>query len=150
MSTQTLRLNMPQWQGGAEPAYRFGAELLRWLAPAHVGPEETVAVPVADGRPLAVERGIRARTALLSQARAARAAIERQTLQPGTHQAVFVAGFGAQVLQAGTESFDAHGASMLAPTRSAVSASRRAPAAHQTRRQDRSCPASTRLQPVPP
>ncbi len=77
MSTQTLRLNMPQWQGGAEPAYRFGAELLRWLAPAHVGPEETVAVPVADGRPLAVERGIRARTALLSQARAARAAIER-------------------------------------------------------------------------
>lgn len=77
MSPKTLRLNMPQWQGGAEPAYRFGAELLRWLAPAHEGPEETVAVPVADNRPLETERGIKARTALLSQARAARAAIER-------------------------------------------------------------------------
>jgi arginase len=68
---------MPQWQGGAEPAYRFGAELLRWLAPAHDGPEETVEVPVAGEQPLETERGIKARTALLSQARAARAAIER-------------------------------------------------------------------------
>ncbi|HMO49033.1 MAG TPA: arginase family protein [Rubrivivax sp.] len=77
MPTQTLRLNMPQWQGGTEPAYRFGAELLRWLAPRHEGPEETVAVPEADGQPLPLERGILARTALLAQARAARAAIER-------------------------------------------------------------------------
>ncbi|MBL8528230.1 MAG: arginase family protein [Burkholderiales bacterium] len=77
MSTRTLRLNMPQWQGGDEPAYRFGGELLRWLAPPHDGPEETVAVPVADGQPLAIEQGIKGRTALLSQARAARAAIER-------------------------------------------------------------------------
>lgn len=29
MASRTLRLNMPQWQGGDEPAYRFGAELLR-------------------------------------------------------------------------------------------------------------------------
>lgn len=77
MSTKTLRLNMPQWQGGAEPAYRFGAELLRWLAPPHDGPEETVEVPPAVERPLEIERGIKARAALLSQARAARAAIER-------------------------------------------------------------------------
>ncbi len=77
MSPKTLRLNLPQWQGGTEPAYRFGAELLRWLAPPHDGPEETVAVPAADGQPLPVERGIKARTALLAQARAARAAIER-------------------------------------------------------------------------
>lgn len=78
MSLKTLRLNMPQWQGGTEPAYRFGAELLRWLAPAHEGPEETVAVPAASEQPLEIERGITARTALLSQARAARAAIERR------------------------------------------------------------------------
>lgn len=78
MSPKTLRLNMPQWQGGTEPAYRFGAELLRWLAPAHEGPEETVAVPAASEQPLEIERGIKARTALLSQARAARAAIERR------------------------------------------------------------------------
>ena len=32
MSSKTLRLNVPQRQGGTEPAYRFGAELLRWLA----------------------------------------------------------------------------------------------------------------------
>lgn len=77
MSIKTLRLNIPQWQGGTEPAYRFGAELLRWLAPAHEGPEETVEVPAANGQPLEIERGIKARTVLLSQARAARAAIER-------------------------------------------------------------------------
>ena len=77
MSKTTLRLNMPQWQGGTEPAYRFGAELLRWLAPAHDGPEETVEVPAAGDQALEIERGIKAREALLSQARAARAAIER-------------------------------------------------------------------------
>lgn len=77
MPSTTLRLNMPQWQGGVEPAYRFGAELLRWLAPAHDGPEETVTVPEAGELPLETERGIKARTILLSQARAARAAIER-------------------------------------------------------------------------
>lgn len=70
---------MPQWQGGDEPAYRFGADLLRWLAPRHDGPEETVAVPEADGKPRAAERGIKSRAALLAQARAARAAIERHS-----------------------------------------------------------------------
>lgn len=68
---------MPQWQGGDEPAYRFGAALLRWLAPSHNGPEETVAVPEPDGSIPEVNRGIKSRAALLSQARAARAAIER-------------------------------------------------------------------------
>lgn len=77
MPTKTLRLNMPQWQGGTEPAYRFGAELLRWLAPAHEGPEETIEVPAANGQPLEIEQGIKARMVLLAQARAARAAIER-------------------------------------------------------------------------
>lgn len=77
MASKTLRLNMPQWQGGDEPAYRFGAELLRWLAPDHSGPEETVAVPEPDGRVPEVDRGIKARKSLLSQAQAARAAIER-------------------------------------------------------------------------
>ena len=31
MTSTKLRLNMPQWQGGNEPAYRFGAELLAFL-----------------------------------------------------------------------------------------------------------------------
>lgn len=77
MAEKTLRLNMPQWQGGDEPAYRFGAELLRWMAPPHDGPEETVIVPEPDGGVQEIDRGIKARAALLSQARAARAAIER-------------------------------------------------------------------------
>src|SRR3546814_4330178 len=59
----TLRLNMPQWQGGDEPAYRFGSELLRWLAPPHDGPEESVEVPEADGNPPPVDHGIKWRDA---------------------------------------------------------------------------------------
>lgn len=77
MASTTLRLNMPQWQGGDLPAYRFGTELLRWLAPPHDGPEETVAVPEADGSAPSIERGIKWRAELLAQARAARAAIAR-------------------------------------------------------------------------
>lgn len=77
MAATTLRLNMPQWQGGNEPAYRFGAELLRWLAPPHDGPEETVAVLEPDGRAPEIDQGIKWRETLLSQAKAARAAIER-------------------------------------------------------------------------
>lgn len=73
----TLRLNMPQWQGGNEPVYRFGAELLRWLAPPHDGPEETVSVSAPDGSTPPIHRGIKWRESLLLQAKAARAAIER-------------------------------------------------------------------------
>src|SRR3546814_15712565 len=68
---------MPQWQGGDEPAYSFGSELLRWLAPPHDGPEETVAVPEPDGSSPTVSRGIKWCAALLSPARAEREAIER-------------------------------------------------------------------------
>lgn len=77
MDPTTLRLNMPQWQGGDEPAYHFGAELLRWLAPSHDGPEESVVVAGSDGDAPAMDHGIKSRAALLSQARAARAAIEK-------------------------------------------------------------------------
>ncbi|TKW65611.1 MAG: arginase family protein [Paracoccus denitrificans] len=70
-------MNMPQWQGGDEPAYLFGAELLRWLAPPHDGPEETVAVSPSDGSSAPVEQGIKWRGDLLAQAKAARAAIDR-------------------------------------------------------------------------
>ncbi len=33
MTKKTVRLLMPQWQGGNNPHYSFGAELLAWLAP---------------------------------------------------------------------------------------------------------------------
>lgn len=81
MSTRkgtTLRLNLPQWQGGNRHDYYLGSQLLAWLAPAANGPVETVPVPEPrPGETLAVEDGIVARAALLQQARAARQAIER-------------------------------------------------------------------------
>ena len=80
MTSTTLRLNMPQWQGGNEPAYRFGAELLAFLAPPADGPEETIEVPQPGaGVTLETDAGIVGRAALLSQARAARAAIDRHS-----------------------------------------------------------------------
>ncbi|MBV8565709.1 MAG: hypothetical protein JO366_14835 [Methylobacteriaceae bacterium] len=73
----TLRLNMPQWQGGNVHGYYFGAQLLAWLAPPAGGPVETIPVPEPrPGETLKVENGIFGRAALLAQARAARHAIE--------------------------------------------------------------------------
>jgi arginase len=74
----TLRLIMPQWQGGNVHDYYFGSELLAWLAPVANGPVETVPVPEPKpGETLDVENGIVGRAALLQQARAARQAIEK-------------------------------------------------------------------------
>jgi arginase len=81
MSTKketTLRLHMPQWQGGNVHDYYFGSQLLAWLARAANGPVETVPVPEpTPGETLEVENGMLARAALLQQARAARQAIEK-------------------------------------------------------------------------
>ncbi len=74
----TLRLIMPQWQGGNVHDYYFGSELLAWLAPVANGPVETVPVPEPKpGETLDVENGIVTRAALLQQAPAARHAIEK-------------------------------------------------------------------------
>ncbi|PHP66787.1 arginase [Zhengella mangrovi] len=78
MQRKTLRLNMPQWQGGNEPAYFFGSELLSFLAPRATGPEETVPVDnPADGAILENENGIVGRSAVVRQAKAARALIDK-------------------------------------------------------------------------
>jgi arginase family enzyme len=80
MSTKhgkTLRLHMPQWQGGNMHDYYFGSRLLVWLAPPPDGPVETVPVPEPkSGKTLKLENGILGRGALIRQARAAREAIE--------------------------------------------------------------------------
>lgn len=74
----TLRLNMPQWQGGNRQDYYIGSQLLSWLAPAPNGPVETIPVPEPQpGEALQEENGIVARAALIAQARAARQAIEK-------------------------------------------------------------------------
>lgn len=64
---KTLRLLFPQWQGGNNAPYFFGAQLLSWLAPAAQGPVEEVSVVEPDGQPLQIEDGIVARAALLKQ-----------------------------------------------------------------------------------
>jgi arginase len=64
---KTLRLHIPQWQGGNLDAYHFGAQLLAWLAPAASGPVATVEVAEPDGSKLPMEDGIVARSVLLYQ-----------------------------------------------------------------------------------
>lgn len=74
----TLRLHMPQWQGGNLAEYHLSSQLLSWLLPPTQGPSETVPVPAPqDLTALKIEDGILAKNALLEQARAARAAIEK-------------------------------------------------------------------------
>ncbi|OLS62844.1 arginase family protein [Pseudomonas putida] len=74
---KTLRLLFPQWQGGNNPPYFFGAHLLAWLAPAAQGPVEEVPVIEPDGQPLPLEDGIVGRAALLRQLRGARQLIDK-------------------------------------------------------------------------
>lgn len=75
-SDKTLRLLFPQWQGGNNPPYHFGAQLLAWLAPDPCGPVAEVPVAVPGTEPLPIEGGIRGRSALLQQLRSARAIID--------------------------------------------------------------------------
>lgn len=73
----TLRLLMPQWQGGNNPAYSLGARLLAWLAPSS---EEAalVEVPVEPhtGEALPLENGVVGHSVLLRQLRSATSIIE--------------------------------------------------------------------------
>lgn len=73
---KTLRLLFPQWQGGNNPPYYFGAQLLSWLAPDPQGPVAQVPVDTPSDEPLAIEQGIRGRSALLRQMRHARSIID--------------------------------------------------------------------------
>jgi len=75
--SSTLRLVFPQWQGGNNPPYYFGAQLLEWLSPAAQGPVEYVDVRTPDGRELPVEHGIKARAELLAQLHDAQAKISK-------------------------------------------------------------------------
>ncbi|MCA0921444.1 arginase family protein [Pseudooceanicola nanhaiensis] len=71
----TLRLVMPQWQGGDEPAYRVGAKVLEALLPDATGPVATIPVPLAATADRAPVDGIKSRVALVAQLDAAVAAI---------------------------------------------------------------------------
>lgn len=75
--SKTLRLLMPQWQGGNNPPYYFGAKLLSWLAPINSKSIE-IEVPVEPylGTDLPIQNGIVGRNALLGQLHAATKIIE--------------------------------------------------------------------------
>lgn len=70
--TNTLRLLMPQWQGGNNAVpYPIGARLLAWLAPKSDAPVIEVPVKELDGA-VSEENGVVEQNALLKQAKAAR------------------------------------------------------------------------------
>lgn len=72
----TLRLLMPQWQGGGmRPNYHFGGRLLAWLAPDSNAAVEEVSIDLKMDD-LTVDKGIFARNILLGQARAAKQILE--------------------------------------------------------------------------
>ncbi|MDQ8739215.1 arginase family protein [Paenibacillus sp. LHD-38] len=71
MTKKTIRLLMPQWQGGNNPNYSFGAELLAWLAPDNDQPLINVPVQAYDGTLLENENGMNGRKQLLEQLEAA-------------------------------------------------------------------------------
>lgn len=71
MAETTLRLVMPQWQGGGLPAYILGARLLAWLAPASDAIVREVAVAPPGDSALVLEQGIYERAAILRQNEAA-------------------------------------------------------------------------------
>ncbi|WP_429844698.1 arginase family protein [Brevibacillus sp. FIR094] len=71
MTKKTIRLLMPQWQGGNNPNYSLGAELLAWLAPDNDQPLIHIPVRAYDGTPLENENGTYGRKQLLEQVEAA-------------------------------------------------------------------------------
>ncbi|MXO81092.1 arginase family protein [Paenibacillus sp. OT2-17] len=76
MTKKTIRLLMPQWQGGNNPNYSFGAELLAWLAPDNEQPLIHVPVQAYKGTPLENENGMNGRKQLLEQLEAAQHIID--------------------------------------------------------------------------
>ncbi|MCD8138961.1 MAG: arginase family protein [Planctomycetaceae bacterium] len=73
VDAKTVRLLMPQWQGGiSSRSYPLGARLLAWLAPESDAPLLEVPIASYDPASIAMEDGIMGRTAILRQLRAAR------------------------------------------------------------------------------
>ncbi|QGU85892.1 arginase family protein [Erwinia sorbitola] len=73
---KTIRLVMPQWQGGNNPAYHFGAQLLAWLAPAANCPVISIPVTPPENNPLSDEGGIVGRRQVIAQLKRAQSAIQ--------------------------------------------------------------------------
>lgn len=60
--TKTIRLKVPQWQGGNNPTYSLGADLLSFLVPKNLEHKE-IEVPIPkDDEPLLQENGVTAQS----------------------------------------------------------------------------------------
>jgi len=70
---------MPQWQGGNNHAYFFGAQLLAWLAPETDGPVEEVNVTFDENRQLENENGIVGRSEIIPQIQNSKELIEKHS-----------------------------------------------------------------------
>lgn len=75
--SKTLRLLMPQWQGGNNPPYYFGAKLLTWLAPGSENtPVAEIPVEPCDGDKLPETKEPVGKEVLLKQLKSATKIIE--------------------------------------------------------------------------
>ena len=72
----TIRLVVPQWQGGESRAYPLGARLLQWLAPESAVPTYEISVAPPQDMPLALEAGVAGRTQLAEIAAEIRAILQ--------------------------------------------------------------------------
>ena len=77
MTSKTLRLIFPQWQGGNNPPYYLGSQLLSFLSPEAKGPVEIVPVELPTTEPLPGINGITAKPSLIRQLNNAAALIEK-------------------------------------------------------------------------
>lgn len=67
MTSKTLRLLFPQWQGGNNPPYYLGSLLLSFLAPEPTGPVASVLVYEPTTEPLTEIDGITAKPQIIRQ-----------------------------------------------------------------------------------
>lgn len=67
MTSKTLRLVFPQWQGGNNPPYHLGSLLLSFLSPESTGPVETVQVDEPTMEPQPKVDGIAAKPQIVRQ-----------------------------------------------------------------------------------
>jgi len=67
MTSKTLRLLFPQWQGGNNPPYHLGSLLLSFLSPESNGPVESVPVCEPTAEPQTEVDGITAKPQIIRQ-----------------------------------------------------------------------------------
>jgi len=66
--SKTIRLVIPQWQGGNRFAYSFGSRLLEWLTPETK--DETIEIPISNIQEEDIQDGIAFKKLLLDQSEA--------------------------------------------------------------------------------